>query len=89
MRLLADENAPGAAVALLWQHGHDVAWIRMDSPGVDEQTVIARAVAELRFSSFRPRARPLLEEHGGRDAEERRQVPDAVIAEWPPAGKEV
>lgn len=48
MRLLADENFPGVAVELLRRHGHEVAWIRTDSPGVDDQSVIARAVAEQR-----------------------------------------
>jgi len=48
MRLLANENFPGAAVNLLRQHGHDVAWVRTDSPGVADQDVMARAVAEQR-----------------------------------------
>lgn len=48
MRLLADENFLGAAVDLLRQHGHDVAWVRTDSPGADDQDIVSRAVAEQR-----------------------------------------
>ncbi len=48
MRLLANENFPGAAVDLLRQHGHDVAWIRTDNLGMDDQDVIRRAVTEQR-----------------------------------------
>jgi hypothetical protein len=33
MRVLADENVPGDVVAALVERGHDVAWVRMDSPG--------------------------------------------------------
>ncbi|WP_370567188.1 DUF5615 family PIN-like protein [Dolichospermum sp. LEGE 00240] len=32
MRFLANENFPLDAVEALRQHGHDVAWIRVDSP---------------------------------------------------------
>jgi predicted nuclease of predicted toxin-antitoxin system len=48
MRLLANENFPRAAVDLLRQHGHDVAWVRTDNPGVDDGDVISRAMAEQR-----------------------------------------
>jgi predicted nuclease of predicted toxin-antitoxin system len=48
MRLLADENFPAVAVELLRQRGHDVAWIRADMRGADDETVIGRAVAEQR-----------------------------------------
>jgi len=33
MRILANENFPGDAVAALRLHGHDVAWVRTDAPG--------------------------------------------------------
>jgi predicted nuclease of predicted toxin-antitoxin system len=49
MRWLADENFPGDVVNLLRVHGHDVAWIRIDSPGVPDTRVLARAVAESRI----------------------------------------
>ena len=49
MRWLADENFPGDAVALLRARGHDVAWIRVDSPGMPDAQVLARAVAEARI----------------------------------------
>jgi predicted nuclease of predicted toxin-antitoxin system len=46
MRLLANENFPGIAVAVLQARGHDVTWIRTDSPGASDHDVIGRAVAE-------------------------------------------
>jgi predicted nuclease of predicted toxin-antitoxin system len=49
MRWLADENFPGDAVNLLRAHGHDVAWIRTDSPGLGDVQVLARAVREDRI----------------------------------------
>ena len=48
VRLLANENVPGAAVAALGQHGHDVAWIREDAPGSRDREVLARAQREER-----------------------------------------
>ena len=48
MRWLANENFPGDAVHLLRAHGHDVAWIRIDSPGMPDPKVLARAVDEHR-----------------------------------------
>ena len=48
MRWLANENFPGDAVELLRAHGHDVAWIRVDSPGLPDPQVLARAVTEQR-----------------------------------------
>ena len=32
MRILVDENVPGDVVAVLVERGHDVAWVRTDSP---------------------------------------------------------
>jgi predicted nuclease of predicted toxin-antitoxin system len=49
MRLLANENFPGDAVTALRQHGHDVAWIRTDSPGVSDIEVLERAQRENRI----------------------------------------
>ncbi|GIL14902.1 MAG: hypothetical protein BroJett039_00750 [Chloroflexota bacterium] len=49
MKFLADENFPLDAVEALREAGHDVTWIRTDSPGVDDQTVLKRAVSESRL----------------------------------------
>ena len=43
MRLLADENVPRVAVAALRDAGHDVRWIREESPGVGDPTVLEKA----------------------------------------------
>jgi predicted nuclease of predicted toxin-antitoxin system len=43
MRILANENFPADAIAALRQRGHDVAWIRTDSPGSSDWQVLARA----------------------------------------------
>lgn len=48
MRLLADENFPAVAVRALEADGHDVVWIRTDSPGVDDDQILARALNEQR-----------------------------------------
>ena len=49
MRILADENFPGAAVKTLRSRGHDVAYVRTDAPGSPDPDVIARAEAEGRL----------------------------------------
>jgi predicted nuclease of predicted toxin-antitoxin system len=49
MRILLDENMPGDAAAMLRSSGHDVAWIRTDSPGAADEAVLARAVLEQRL----------------------------------------
>ena len=49
MRLLANENFPGDAVTALREAGHDVAWVRTDAPGSNDQGVLARAQAEDRI----------------------------------------
>ena len=49
MRLLANENFPADAVDALRACGHDVGWIRAESPGVADPVVLARAVAEGRI----------------------------------------
>ncbi len=47
-RLLADQNVPGAVVAALRQHGHDVGWILEDAPGSPDPDVLERAQREVR-----------------------------------------
>lgn len=49
LRLLANENISADVVDALRQDGHDVAWIRADSPGIDDQAVLERAVQEQRI----------------------------------------
>lgn len=49
MRILADENLPGDAVAALRASGHDVAWMRSEAPGTRDLEIIARAQAENRI----------------------------------------
>ena len=49
MRIHADENFPGDAVALLRAHGHDVRWARTDSPGAADQWILGRAQVEARI----------------------------------------
>jgi len=49
MKLLADENVAGDVVSLLRQQGHDVAWIRQDSPGSADEDVLARSAREQRL----------------------------------------
>lgn len=45
MRILADENFPGLAVAALQQQGHDVRWVRAEAPGMSDPEVLAWAVS--------------------------------------------
>jgi predicted nuclease of predicted toxin-antitoxin system len=49
MHFLANENFPLDAVEALRQNGHDVAWIRVDSPGISDLEVLNRAQAENRI----------------------------------------
>ena len=49
MDILADENIKEEPVYALRREGHDVAWIREDSPRVDDRIVLARAEAENRL----------------------------------------
>lgn len=46
MRILANENVPASAIRALRSRGHDVHWVREDTPGSDDPAVLARAVAE-------------------------------------------
>ena len=48
MRLLANENFPGDAVDALRQAGHDIVWVRTDTPGVSDEEVLRRARIEKR-----------------------------------------
>ena len=49
MRLLANENVPGAAIAALRAAGHDAVWVRTELPGANDQDVLARAQEEGRL----------------------------------------
>ena len=49
MRLCANENIPEDCVLRLRQVGHDVLWIRETAPGISDDAVLARAVAEDRL----------------------------------------
>jgi predicted nuclease of predicted toxin-antitoxin system len=49
MRLLANENFPLDAVTALHEAGHDVAWIREDSRGASDDSILQRAQQEDRI----------------------------------------
>jgi len=49
MRILADENCPRNLVEALDEIGHDIVWIRTDSPGVKDPAILARAQRENRI----------------------------------------
>jgi predicted nuclease of predicted toxin-antitoxin system len=49
MRILADENIPGDAVEMLRSRGHDVVWVRTDSPGAADEAHLARAISQQRL----------------------------------------
>lgn len=49
MRLLANENFPLDAVLALRENGHDVAWIREDARGSNDEQVLARGQQEERI----------------------------------------
>jgi predicted nuclease of predicted toxin-antitoxin system len=49
MRLLANENFPFDAVIALRKTGHDVAWIREDARGSNDEQVLARGQDEERI----------------------------------------
>jgi predicted nuclease of predicted toxin-antitoxin system len=46
---LADENFPGDAVSALRERGHDVTWVRTDTPGLSDPDVLAQAQTEDRI----------------------------------------
>ena len=49
MRFLADENFPFDAVEAIRKLGHDVSWIRTDTPGSKDREVLQRAMSEQRI----------------------------------------
>ena len=49
MRLLANENIPLLVIDVLRERGHDVIWIRAESPGVSDRDVLVKAHAESRL----------------------------------------
>ena len=49
MRLLANENFPGDAVAALVAAGHEVIWVRKEAPGMKDPEVLAWAMREDRI----------------------------------------
>lgn len=49
LRVLANENFPGDAVAALRLRGHDVAWVRTDMPGASDEAVLATALRDRRL----------------------------------------
>lgn len=49
MRFLANENFPLPSVRLLRSAGHDVLSITEESPGISDDRILARAVAEERI----------------------------------------
>ena len=49
MKLLANENFPGLAVAALRDAGHDVFWVRTDRPGAMDDVLLHQAQDEERL----------------------------------------
>jgi len=49
MQFLANENFPLDVVEAVRKVGHDVAWIRTDSPGSKDADILKRAVSEQRI----------------------------------------
>lgn len=39
LQILADENLPGDVVTALRSAGHDVVWVRAESPGIDDTAI--------------------------------------------------
>ncbi len=48
MRILADENFPAKAIAVLRELEHDVSWVRELGPGTDDEEILGWAVRESR-----------------------------------------
>jgi predicted nuclease of predicted toxin-antitoxin system len=46
VRFLANENFPGKAVEHLRAAGHEVVWVRTDSPGSADDVVLSKAARE-------------------------------------------
>ena len=49
MHILANENFPGEAVEALRQKGHDVVWVRTESPGSSDTEILSKAQIENRI----------------------------------------
>ena len=49
MKILADENVPGAAVEMLRSAGHDVAWVSEGGSGAADTDILSRASDESRL----------------------------------------
>ena len=49
MRLLADENLARDTVGALRQLGHDVSWVREETPGSSDERVLQKATSEARI----------------------------------------
>jgi predicted nuclease of predicted toxin-antitoxin system len=49
VRLLANENVPRVVVDALRDAGHDVGWVRVDSPGATDVAVLERSIREGRL----------------------------------------
>ncbi len=49
MRFLVDECLFRQVVAALKRDGHDVSWVRIDHPGVDDEALLATALPENRI----------------------------------------
>ena len=49
MRILADENVPGAAVDILRSARHDVVWVSEWEPGIADTDVLSRASDDARL----------------------------------------
>src|ERR1700740_609799 len=49
MRLLANENFPGAAVTRLRSDGHDILWVSTAAPGASDPDVLSWAAREGRI----------------------------------------
>jgi len=49
VRILANENVPASAIALLRTRGHDVRWVRTDLPGAPDDQVLRMAASQDRL----------------------------------------
>jgi hypothetical protein len=49
VRILANENFPADAVDALRLAGHDVAWVRAETPGISDRGVLIRAQTDGRM----------------------------------------
>ena len=49
MRILADENIPGLSVNELKKRGHNVVWVCIEKPGIEDTAILEWAQAENRL----------------------------------------